>query len=178
MQGYPAPLPPVASVADFALAQATGAASRGALRNRAGLTTPLSPAVLVAPASAIVAAITLKSVASGVFMVSASMDYSDSAPDSVTAAIIVKSAVTSIVGGTTTTGVQWASSPIVATGGTLDGIAGLYGEAFGAGNLTHTIMMAGLAFGVSQAEMSFLFEIIAAGTITPGALLMSAYELP
>lgn len=172
------PLPPVASVADFAQAQARAVVGGAAVANNiAALANPVVPANLVAPSSTPVAVVELPSVGRGRFQFSVTMTFTDSIADTVTAAVANYTAFTPSTGGTVTSGVRWASSAITAAAGTLQGAPGIYRAVFPTTAEGQTMVLSGIAIGVAGIPNQLVFAVSAAGTLSGLNLLVSVREL-
>jgi hypothetical protein len=179
------PHPPVASVADFAQAYATGYAAKAATNNRANIVgganlAPVAPANLIAPTSVLIAAIPLTPKVSGFIAFYFNLIYTVSGAIGVSAAASTYEGQTGgLTGGTTTGGVIWESSPIAApTGGANFATVGLYSQTDPAGGLTQTIMISGVAPMAPNVLGALLFSITTADNLSAMQLTAGAYELP
>lgn len=178
------PQPPMANVADFAQANAGGAGRAAALFRNTSLptnTASVAPAGLTAPSGAIVALFEMLPTVTGRFQFDFNLTYTDSAADTVLASVSIFHGVTSVTGGTVVGGPPpapefiWESSPMALVGGSAVGVPATYSATFGAGNLTQTLNLSGMA--LSFANMWLVLEITATHNLSAMQLSASCAEV-
>lgn len=175
-------IPPNASWPDFALNRAIAESSRVAAANRASIVfggnlAPVNPAGLTAPTSAVVAVIALTPKVSGRFYFNFTLGYTDSAADTVTAAVSVGPAVT-IAGGTLLNNITWESSAITIAGFVSAQTPDIYGATFATGNLTQTMKLSGLTAVTPVGTPALIvLSVSAAHNLSGMSLVASAFEL-
>lgn len=178
------PMPPMASVADFAQAMAGGAGRAAQLFKNTSAptnTAPVTPAGLTAPSSAIVAVFVLTPVVTGRFLFDYNLTYTDSAADTVLASVSIFHGVSSVTGGTVVGGPPpaaefiWESGAMALVGGSAVGVPATYTATFATGNLTQTLNLSGLA--LSFTDTWLVLEISATHNLSAMNLSASCFEV-